>query len=232
MQQKSWDIFLPWIWHQVAFGASFHFWYLYMILGLYLFLPWIHAAIIQMKKLDIEVFLGIWGLTLLGNWPRVALYFPHVEFMYFSGYLGYLVMGQYLMRYKVRGAVWWYLVGCGLTIVGTYYLSKAKGSFDIRMYGNLSLPVALMAVGIFGIFQKVTFVHLRFNRFVGLISQLSFGIYFIHVMVLYYLSRAQINYAYHGLEVGIPLTTIACLTISSVLIFLIKKLPSADRIIG
>jgi hypothetical protein len=33
-------------------------------------------------------------------------------------------------------------------------------------------------------------------------------------------------------EVGIPLTTIACLLISACLIFLLKKLPGADRFMG
>lgn len=232
MLQKSWDILVPWIWHQIAFGASFHFWYLYMILGLYLFLPWIHVAINQLKKRDIEVFLGIWFLTLIANWPGLANYFPHIEFMYFSGYLGYLVLGHYVMQYTVRGPGWWYLIGCGLTMVGTYFLSEAKGAFDIRMYGNLTVPVAMMALGIFGIFQKATFSYLWLNKFVSWISQLSFGIYFIHVIVLYYLSRAQVNYAFHGLEIGIPATTMACLAFSAILIFLLKKLPGADRFIG
>lgn len=232
MPQKSWDILFPWIWHQIAFGASFHFWYLYMILGLYLFLPWIHAALNRMQKRDIEIFLGIWGLTLLTNLPGMADYFPHVELMYFSGYLGYWVLGQYVVRYEMRGAAWWYLVGCGLTIGGTYYLTMAKGSFDIRMYGNLTLNVALMALGIFSSFQKASYPYSWINRLVGLISQLSFGIYFVHVIVLYYLSRSQINYAFHGLKLGIPLTTIACLGISMILIFLLKKLPGADRFIG
>jgi len=232
MQQKSWEILVPWIWHQIAFGASFHFWYLYMILGLYLFLPWIHAALNQMKKRDIEVFLGIWALSLLANGPGVAEYFPHVELMYFSGYVGYLVLGQYLMRYAVRGGGWWYLLGCSLTIGGTYVLTQAKGSFDIRLYSNLTLNVALMAFGIFGIFQKASYPYLWLNRIVGLISQLSFGIYFIHVIVLYYLSRVYLNYAFQGVEVGTPLTTVACLLISACLIFLLKKLPGVDRFMG
>jgi surface polysaccharide O-acyltransferase-like enzyme len=117
-------------------------------------------------------------------------------------------------------------------MVGTYFLSEAKGAFDIRMYGNLTVPVAMMALGIFGIFQKATFSYLWLNKFVSWISQLSFGIYFIHVIVLYYLSRAQVNYAFHGLEIGIPATTMACLAFSAILIFLLKKLPGADRFIG
>jgi len=175
------------------------------------------------EKRDIEVFLGIWALSLLANGPGVAEYFPHVELMYFSGYVGYLVLGQYLMRYALRGAGWWYLLGSCLTIGGTYVLTQAKGSFDIRLYSNLTLNVALMAFGIFGIFQKSSFPYLWLNRIVGLISQLSFGIYFIHVIVLYYLSRAHLNYAFQGVEVGIPMTTIACLLISACLIFLLKS---------
>jgi hypothetical protein len=90
----------------------------------------------------------------------------------------------------------------------------------------------MMALGIFGIFQKARFSNLWLNKFVGWMSQLSFGIYFIHVIVLYYLSRAQVNYAFHGLGIGIPTTTIACLAVSTILIFLLKKLPVADRFIG
>jgi surface polysaccharide O-acyltransferase-like enzyme len=67
-----------------------------MILGLYLFLPWIHAALNQMKKRDIEVFLAILCLKLFANWPGLASYFLHIELMYFSGYLGYLVLGHSL----------------------------------------------------------------------------------------------------------------------------------------
>ncbi len=232
MQHRPMDIFLPWIWHQIAFGASFHFWYLYMILGLYLFLPWIHAALNQMKKRDIEVFLAIWFLTLFANWPGLASYFPHIELMYFSGYLGYLVLGHYVMRFPIRGAMWYYLIGFGMTVGGTYVLSEAKALFDIRMYSNLSVNVALMALGIFGMFQKASFLNLNLNKFVSLLSQLSFGIYFIHVIVLYYLSLAHVNYAFHGLWLGIPTTVCACLCISGALVYLLKKIPGADRFIG
>jgi surface polysaccharide O-acyltransferase-like enzyme len=126
--------------------------------------------------------------------------------------------------------MWCYLIGFGMTVGGTYVLSEAKALFDIRMYSNLSVNVALMALGIFGMFQKASFLNL--NKFVSFVSQLSFGIYFIHVIVLYYLSRAHVNYAFHGLWLGIPTTVFACLIISGALVYLLKKIPGADRFIG
>ena len=66
---------LTWLGEQYFNGASYHFWYIYMIIGIYLFIPIIGRWIRSAPESHIQYFLGIWGLTILFNNPH----FPYLK---------------------------------------------------------------------------------------------------------------------------------------------------------
>jgi surface polysaccharide O-acyltransferase-like enzyme len=46
-------------------GASFHLWYIYLIIGLYLFFPILNKWLLNSNKTEITYFLAIWSIIVL-----------------------------------------------------------------------------------------------------------------------------------------------------------------------
>ena len=82
-----------------------HLWYIYMLLGLYLYLPFFSAWVKQASKKQIRIFLGLWCITLFLPYCREFLsenlggtcaWNDFGILYYFSGFCGYLLLGSYL----------------------------------------------------------------------------------------------------------------------------------------
>lgn len=80
-------------------GASFHLWYVYMLIGIYLLLPVLQRWVAMAGRRDVEYFLILWLVALFAAQSFVAAYLPDFNLVYFSGYVGYPVLGYYLNRY-------------------------------------------------------------------------------------------------------------------------------------
>lgn len=84
-------------------------WFLYVLIGLYLLSPIISPMLQKASKKELEFYLLLWGITLC--YPLLA---PFVELTtdtygilyYFSGFLGYFVLGYYLHNYKPQMNKW------------------------------------------------------------------------------------------------------------------------------
>lgn len=134
---------------------SVHLWYVYMLLGLYLYLPifsaWVEKASAHAKR----VFLGIWGITLLIPYADVFLT-PHLPFgegylfgtcswnafgtfYAFAGFNGYLLLGHVLAETaRERSLSKTLAVALPMLIAGT--LLTFAGFFWVRLAGSLDNP--------------------------------------------------------------------------------------------
>ena len=77
-------------------GIYPHFWYVYMIIGLYLFIPILGRWARNSTEKEILYFLILWFCILCFNYPIFSKYKIDFNLSYFSGYIGYLVLGYYL----------------------------------------------------------------------------------------------------------------------------------------
>ena len=92
----------------VNFGVEIgHLWFVYMLLGLYLFAPVVSPWIETASRRAMEGYLALWAFTLCI--PYVHLVFRSCSAnvsgttrrcsTIFSGFLGYMVLAAYLRRY-------------------------------------------------------------------------------------------------------------------------------------
>ncbi|MGN0883724.1 MAG: acyltransferase [Candidatus Spyradosoma sp.] len=159
---------------------SVHLWYVYMLFGLYLYLPifsaWVEKASMRSKL----AFLGVWGATLVLPYADVFLT-PHLPFgagylfgtcswnafglfYAFAGFNGYLLLGHVLARLSPEISVKKALAvalpalaaGTLLTFVGFFWVRLA-GSLDnpevfsaLCEGGFLSEKIAALATGVAG----------------------------------------------------------------------------------
>ncbi|WP_256008996.1 acyltransferase [Desertivirga xinjiangensis] len=225
--------------NQLIHGASYHLWYIYMIIGLYLFIPvlgpWIRAC--SMNQL--RYFLLIWIITLFFNLPLLDNYKPTFQLSYFSGYIGYLVLGYYLSRRKYVGKDWpvrlplgLFFAGALLTAAGTYFITSQGGKFSTILYRYQTPNVMISSVGIFMLISNYKFRFSVSERVRNFLCKHSYGIYLSHVLILTELNKLGVNWSLINPLVGILLTLIACLSISGLIVWLLSRLPYGKYIAG
>ncbi|EOR96343.1 membrane protein [Arcticibacter svalbardensis MN12-7] len=209
---------------------SYHFWYIYMIIGLYLIIPIMGIWIRKASESALLYILGIWfvGLLLLENLGN------GVEIYNFIRYSGYLVLGYYLskkeFRFKTsRVALILIVTGILVTILGTYLITVYQGKFNPFFYGNTTPNIVLFASGVFLYFKSLKFNPDKKSHISTFINRYSYGIYLVHVLVLTHLKFSWRTI--HPL-LGIPLTVISCLLISALIIYVINKIPGGKYISG
>lgn len=217
-------------------GPALHFWYVYLIIGLYLLFPLLGKWLRASTNTEILYFLCMWMVTTVAAFPAIQAYFPEIELIYFSGYIGYPVLGYYLMdrvpadRPRTRQiAIAMIITGIVVTIMGTYYLSWAHGSFDDWFYKYLSPNVIVASCGVFLLFKDRP---LHANRTISFISKHSYGIYLCHMLFVWAIHAAGLTqYSIHPVF-SIPLISILCLSISAPVVWLVGKLPYGKHYAG
>lgn len=219
-------------------------WYIYMLVGLYLFMPIISGWLNEASRKDVKIFLGIWIFSMTapalkmfapmlgydGNFGNMGLWGvcdwnPYGMFYNFSGFLGYMVLGWYLTRYPLgwsRGKT--IIVTVPMLAVGyaatVWWFFTMKHQFP-NQAALLEIPwyfsginVFLMTFAVFVLLRQFPF---REGAFVRRLAAWSFGIYLCHFVFV------QASYdACHGLPlpawVQIPLMACVAFAISAVLI--------------
>lgn len=176
-----------------------HMWYIYMLIGLYLFMPVISSWLDKCSKRSLEVYLMLWGVT---------LFFPYVyQFLstyfwgtcswnsfgmlyYFAGFNGYLLLGYYLKKYNrmtlgktLLVAIPLFLIGYVATFTGFRHMIGNPDSTEpmIELFWTYCSPnVVLMTIAFFILLQKVRIPSDRFLRWLNKVSLYGLGIYMCH----------------------------------------------------
>jgi surface polysaccharide O-acyltransferase-like enzyme len=225
--------------HQLKTGASYHLWYVYLLIGLYLFIPILSKFIRNATEKEILYLLAIWFLTMLISKPYLTQFDTAVDLRYFTGYMGYLVLGYYLaykrftIPYLAFPALLIFTACVVLITCGTYYLqikNHALSTFFYEPIGPfvvaLSASVFLAAKNINGKMKPI------FNTIFLNAGKYTLGIYLSHALVLNILELNNITYAIFNPIAGIPLVALLCFIISWLAIYTLEKIPLLKYIIG
>lgn len=218
----------------IPFSSQGHgvLWFMYTLAGLYLLAPVLSLWLRQASKREIEFYLLLWAITLL--YPYLSKFLIVNEsntgvLYYFTGYLGYFLLGYYLKnhyRYTIKHVL--LAIAVAIIVPVTLYCSAIEVDFYTMLW-YLSLPVALMAFCWFVVINKCP------NKKIAIInevSKLSFGIYLIHIFIMRnVLWRASLIIELPGV-IQIPVVMISTLVLSFLVVKLISRLPFSKYIIG
>lgn len=219
--------FLKLIGLKLANDNQYHLWFVYTLLGLYLFIPIIRKWVKNSNKNEIGYFLIIWLVTFLYSLPLINTYLPKIVLSSFAGYLGYMVLGYYLTQYNFnkKYALMSALFGLILIITGTFYTAKNNASLSNNYFtNNLNFPIFFYATGVFLLFKNIEFKSQILQKTINFISDYSFGIYLVHVLIIKILNRYDINWKMMHPALSIPITVIICLSLSIILAYISRKI--------
>lgn len=218
-------------------GTCYHLWYVYMIIGVYLFLPIINKWILQASKNEILFYLIIWLGVLMIDLPGVNRFFTRIDWRYFSGFLGYLILGYYLNKnITITKNRWVYafifVFGNLLTFTLTYITSKESGTQNKTFYNYLTPNVIISSMSIFLLFKDCIIKESTFTKLINIISKYSYGIYLSHVLAMIILSKTGITITTTLTFVNIFANALLSLTLALLITFTLNKLPLGKYISG
>jgi surface polysaccharide O-acyltransferase-like enzyme len=226
--------------HQLKYGSSYHLWYVYMLIGLYFFIPIIGKFVRNATEKEIVYFLIVWIAVMMISQPYLARFNPQVDMHYFAGYAGYLVLGHYLAFKKLalkHQALWFgllFLVSFAVIFVGTYLMDVHINGLSTLMYEPVSPTIVLLSSSVFMLFRtKMPKVPPFIKRAWSFAGSYVFGIYLCHALILYLLDDfLGLTYAFCTPLVSIPLTALVCFVLSLLLVYVISKIPFGKYISG
>lgn len=186
-------------------GYTTHMWYIYMLIGLYLIMPFFSAWIEKNDRTLVRTFIIMWCCSLM--LPYLSQIFSSDlfgrcawnefgTFYYFAGFAGYLLLGHLLgkgnplpSRKIIAMGAMLYFAGYIITYTG-FSSMIVQYSYEqepelIEMFWQFCSPnVALMAIGIFLAAQRVKIHSERVQRALANITKCGFGIYLMHYILL------------------------------------------------
>lgn len=223
----------------------YHLWYLYAIIGIYLFMPFMAKVYQHSGQQEKLAFLGIW-LVVSCILPTAAQFNPSLanfthtyELFSFVGFAGYTFLGAYeFERIRENGATHrardlvGFLVTGALTALATHYLSVQQNAPSQIFYSYVS-PLVVLA-SIYGFRLLISFGGLltRHSKLLAELSGCTLGLYCLHVFVM---NRSSIVYGPliegHGMSWLIPLLSVAVFLLTLLPIYLIRMIKPVRAVI-
>ncbi|MQS52646.1 acyltransferase [Companilactobacillus mishanensis] len=185
------------IYHQYPTVA---FWFMYPLFGFYILSPLMKVFVDNSSLKIIDYILGIWFVTNI-LFPFIAAvvpkqyagffsYLPAYNMIFLGQVFGYFLLGYRLhkapIKYKSTLLNFLLIVAIALFTIFINILNN-KHITNIPVVGSDSLVVMFFAVAIFWAIKKWSFNHpisLRVQQFTTTLSNLSYGIYLTHGIVM------------------------------------------------
>lgn len=228
--------------------GHYHMWYLYMLIGVYLTVPFLKCIIrnTDMVKAYLVASLVI-GIALphffivatsFGRLQNLQKLFGSFKLDFFMGYLFYFVLGYYINReyILIKWLYWLGTVGFISIPILTLLASRILGTATQVFYEYRSLSVVFESIFVFTSAKRYFMsrqVKPITEKVLRRYSKLSLGVYLIHPLVL-----ENVNY-YFGLNTlsfnsigAVAMILVALFVCSFVLAEALSKIPIIGKYIG
>lgn len=224
----------------LLFKQEFHFYYLHLILLFYACLPITRVFVQHASKKELRYGLLLWFLTgilyptLKPFWPFRLLGGIPAQWLLNMAYasIGYGVLGYYLKTHGIsrRASIAAALTGFSLVFGGTFLMSVYLGSFYKGFLEGMSVGVALLAVGVFGLCmhgsRRLTRSCAAGCAYLG---KASFCIYLVHVFFLYLFAHFKLTVFALPTIFSIPLLSAANLILCCGVYWGLSKIPLVSK---
>ena len=215
------------------------FWFIYTLLGLYLVAPilsrWLQAA----SRQELEFYLVLWCISLC--YPLLK-YVVDINtsnsgiLYYFSGYVGYFVLGYYLKTYPERLS-WKFCFPALVIAIVVPVICKLQyievDFYDLFWYLSIFVVIqcvcwwkAICRIKQSAIGEKVAHCIIE-------LSKMTFGIYLVHIFIMrYVLWHCDFILSIENYYLQTAVIIVLTFVLSVLCTYLIGLLPKSQYIIG
>ena len=218
------------------------YYFMFVILGIYLTIPLLSLVTKEEnnKILDLTIIMYFIFNSFIPNILKLFKINYNNDFSIQIGpYIIFVLLGYILSTRNISkkkriliyvGAI----VGLLYRYIITFIISKKSGTVYKEIWGYNSWHSILLACAVFLIIKNLNFDerlkdNKKLKKFLGVISSCSFGIYLLHMLIIYYeIKIFNINeYCWEWRTIGILTTYLISLGI----IFILKKIPIIKRLV-
>lgn len=230
----------------ILIGPYYHFWFLYMLVGLYLITPILRVIVAYSDRRLLGFFLLLWFLGVAVA-PLLSLsdsYILDTNVFVILGWVGYYLLGVYILQMRLRSLflVIVLILGLTCTAIGTYFMTAFfGGARSYFFYDYLSADVILTSIALFQLLRTFSPIWLethspRISWLLHQIGQNTLPIYLFHVMILESLQKGYFGFkiSVTTLNPAIEIPIIAMLTLFICLgaISILNRIPFLKNAIG
>jgi surface polysaccharide O-acyltransferase-like enzyme len=229
-------------------GPYTQMWYLYVLVGLYLLTPMLRIFIANANQTLVKYFVLLWitGVAVLPVFSLFSHFELNVNVFVITGYVGFFVLGTYLSTVEVSRSKLsvFFILGVILTAVGTYVLAATVGGTEMYFFQQYFSPTVILAsVMMFLLLLTVKPPSLqqekspsKIHKLIKVISENTFGIFFVHVMVIETIQRGYLGFAINrnilDPMIEVPLLAAIVFFVSLGIILLLRKMPYLDKLVN
>ena len=224
----------------LLFKQEFHLYFLHIMVIVYVFLPITRVITKHSTKKELRYSLAVWFLlgivypTVRPFWPVTLLSGIPVQWMLNMTYaaIGYGLLGYYLSQHLIslKRSVLFLAIGFLGVFGGTIFMSMRTETLYQNFLEGMSVGVALLAIGIFGLcYNLKSSIGKKTAQVISKLSKASFCIYLVHVLWLYFFDFLGISVNGFPCLISIPLISCLNLALSYCTFLLLSKIPLIRR---
>lgn len=223
--------------------SYYHLWFIPMLIGIYACIPLLKPMVNSGKKI-VEYFLILFAIFYIIPTTIELFKFPYYTFVRailnriqipMLGYIGYFVLGHYLHTYGFpkKHTIKLYIlaiISVVIGIIGTWCYSWASNESIVTFACNFSVTTYILTIAMFVLIKNLfDNKKLKFEKLIIHLSNISLGIYLIHVLIKDILKN-QLGMPFTNIW-NLPLNTVIMLVGSYLISLGLSKIPFVNKYI-
>lgn len=225
--------------------ASDHFWFIFMIIGLYALIPFLRTWLAHAEKKELDYFVILFiifqiarvTLSILADKSLISYVSELIKITELSRYLGYFVLGHVLAKYdvskKIKIAIYTLVpIGVIINYIVSDSMSLRDGSYNAGIYDTFGFFTFVITIALFISFKNLGSkinTESTLTRVLGNLSLDTLGIYLLHVGVLDFLCKKGILFDSLSPIIGVPVIGIFTFIICGLVSALLRRIPVIGR---
>lgn len=214
----------------------YHFWYIYMMIPLTLFFPFIQKIINEVTKKEIIYFCLV--TFILGSvLPYIGVFTNgtitlnnNLLLDKLAIYIFYIIMGYYFYNFEIekkQRMIIYLLGGISLiiTIVGTFIVTQNNNGLLNQVFYEYHAPnIIMMAIASFLAIRSHK--QHKCSKLIEVISKYSFSVYIIHPLIIDIFMRKNYIFSKEQMHplIRVPMMTISVLVTSYLIMIILFKI--------
>lgn len=225
--------------------ASNHFWFIFMITGLYALTPFLRRFLENARDKELKYFVLLFfvfqivrnSVTILMDKSLITEISDKLTITELSGYLGYFVLGYLLNKWEPKKKLKIYLYAfVPVCILGNYVssaiMSQKIGTYHAGIYDSFGILTFFISVALFVFMKDLGRKKEGKDRaflWIPTLSKDTLGVYLMHVGILDYMESRDWLFWDLKAAVGVPVISILVFVFCASVSALLRRIPFAGR---